>query len=303
MTDRPMRLRRCQLAVPGSNPRMLEKAAGLGVDHVFLDLEDAVAPNAKAEARGNIVSALNTHDWGRATRCVRINDVGSPFCHDDIIEVVTGAGANLDTIMLPKAMHAADVQFADTLLAQLEAKLGLERPIGLEVLIEEVEGILRIDEIAAACPRLEALIFGMGDYAASQRMVTEYIGASDRYPGDIWHYQRQRVVVAARANGLDAVDGPFVNFRDADRFAEECRRAMILGFDGKWAIHPSQVPIATETFTPPQAEVDQARVIVEAMDEAMARGDGAVQIEGMMVDIASARIARNLLARADLIGM
>ncbi|MDK3021495.1 CoA ester lyase [Cupriavidus taiwanensis] len=303
MQERTRRLRRCQLSVPGSSEKMMAKAAGMGVDFVFLDLEDAVAPSEKRPARRKIVEALNGLDWGRTTRCVRINDLTTEYAYEDIIEVVEGAGRNLDVIMLPKAMSAADVQFVDKLLSMMEKKLGLQRRIGIDVLIEEVEAMMNVEAIAASTPRLECLIFGMGDYSASQGVSMRDIGGSGGYPGDIWHYQRQRLTIAARAHRLDAVDGPFADFRSPDAFREEARRAMILGMVGKWAIHPSQVELAQDVFSPAAADVARARDMIRAYDEALSQGLGAVQYEGKMIDIASVRIVRNLVQRADLIGM
>ncbi len=302
-TTRPRRLRRCQLSVPGSSEKMMEKAAGLGVDFVFLDLEDAVAPSEKRPSRARIVRALNELDWGRSTRCVRINDLSTEYAYEDIIEVVEGARDKLDVIMLPKAMSAADVQFVDKLLTMMEKKLGLTRRIGIDVLIEEVEAMVAVDEIAASTPRLECLIFGMGDYSASQGVSTKDIGSADGYPGDIWHYQRQKLTIACRANRIDAVDGPFADFRRPEVFREEARRAMILGMVGKWAIHPSQVELAQQVFSPSPEAVERARDMIRAYDEALKQGLGAVQYEGKMIDIASVRIVRNLVDRADLIGM
>jgi citrate lyase subunit beta/citryl-CoA lyase len=303
MADRPQRLRRCQLSVPGSNEKMMQKAAALNMDFVFLDLEDAVAPSQKRPSRQRIVEALNGLNWGRTVRCVRVNDLTTEYAYEDIIEVVEGARENLDVIMLPKAMSAADVQFVDKLLTMMEKKLGLKKRIGIDVLIEEVEAMMRVEEIAASTPRLECLIFGMGDYSASQGVSLKDIGGASGYPGDIWHYQRQKLTVAARAHKLDAVDGPYANFRDPDAFREECRRAMILGMVGKWAIHPSQVEIAKAVFSPAPADVERARAMIKAYDEALAQGLGAVQYEGKMIDIASVRIVRNLVDRADRIGM
>jgi citrate lyase subunit beta / citryl-CoA lyase len=303
MQERPQRLRRCQLSVPGSSEKMMQKAAGMGVDFVFLDLEDAVAPSEKRPARAKIVHALNGLDWGRTTRCVRINDLTTEYAYEDIIEVVEGARENLDVIMLPKAMSAADVQFVDKLLSMMEKKLGLKKRIGIDVLIEEVEAMMRVEEIAASTPRLECLIFGMGDYSASQGISLRDIGGASGYPGDIWHYQRHKLTIAARAHRIDAVDGPFADFRDPDAFREECRRSMILGMVGKWAIHPSQVALAQEAFSPPAADVARARDMIQAYDQALAQGLGAVQYDGKMIDIASVRIVRNLVERADRIGM
>lgn len=300
---RPKRLRRVQLSTPGSSEKMMAKAAASVADHVFLDLEDAVAPSAKVDARGKIVTALKTLDWGRKTRCVRINDLTTKYAYEDIITVVEGAPEQLDTIMVPKVNTACDVRFVDTLLSQIEKKLGLKKKIGLEVLIEEVEGMMNVEQIAHASPRLECLIFGMGDYSASQGMNLKATGLENAYPGDVWHYCRYKVLIAARSAGLDAVDGPYANFKNVDAFREECRRALILGCVGKWAIHPSQIEIALELFTPKQVDVDRARKLATAYAEAEAQGLGAVTVDGVMVDAASVRILGNTLAKAELMGL
>ncbi len=303
MHERPQRLRRVQLAVPGSSEKMMIKAAESKADHVFLDLEDAVAPKAKVEARAQIVRALTTLDWNGKTRCVRINDLGTPYCYEDIIHVVERAGENLDTIMVPKVRSAADVYFVETLLSQIEMRLGRDRPIGIEALIEEVEALQNVDDIARASPRLECLIFGMGDYSASHRINLRSIGGSGSYPGDIWHYARFKLVIACRVAGIDPVDGPYADFRDADGFREECRRAQILGCAGKWAIHPAQIDIALEAFTPRQEDVAQARKLAAAYAKAEAEGLGAVNVDGVMVDAASIRILNNTIRQADMIGL
>ena len=303
MTMKPKRLRRTQLAVPGVSEKMLTKAATIGADHVFCDLEDAVAPSAKGGARDTIADALNGLDWGKTVRCVRVNDVGTQWCHEDIITLVEKAGANIDTILLPKPLNAADVQFADKLLTQLEMKLGLEKTIGLEVLIEEVEAMQNVNEIARSCARLECMIFGMGDYAASQGLVMKNIGDTQGYPGDIFHYPRYHMTIAARAAGLDAVDGPFVDFNNDAAYREECQRALSLGMVGKWAIHPSQITPAIEIFSPTQDDVDFAREVISVYRKAEAEGIGSVGHKGVMVDAASARLFQNTVDRADLIGM
>ena len=305
MSERPKRARRCQLSVPGSSEKMMTKAAGLAVDHIFLDLEDAVAPAEKPSARGKIIDALNSLDFGNSVRCVRINDIETPWAYKDIIEVVTGAGENLDTIMIPKVKHAHEVKWVDILIHQIEQDIGLKHRIGIELLIEEVEGIQNVDEIATATPRLEAMVFGMGDYSASQGVdVKEAMSSGDSvYPGDIWHYQRQRVVIACRAAGIDAVDGPFGNFRDPESYEREAARAMVLGCVGKWAIHPAQVEIAQRVFSPTQEEVDRARKIVQAYDAAVARGEGAAQVDDAMIDAASVRLVQNTLDKANLYGL
>lgn len=302
-TTPPKRLRRSQLAVPGISEKMLTKAAASNADHVFCDLEDAVAPSAKPGARDTIVEALNGLDWGQTVRCVRVNDVSTQWCHEDIITVVEGARENLDTIMLTKPYTAADVLFVDKLLSQLEQKLGLKKRIGLEVLIEEVEAMHNVWDIAHCCDRLECLIFGMGDYAASQGMALGNIGKTDGYPGDVFHYPRYQLTIACRAAGIDAVDGPYANFKNEDGYREECRRALTLGMVGKWAIHPAQIAPALEVFSPNQKAVDFAREIIEVYRKAEAEGIGSVGHKGVMVDAASARLFQNTVDRADLIGM
>ena len=304
MQEKPRRLRRVQLSVPGSSERMMAKAAASAADHVFLDLEDAVAPSAKVAARGKIVTALKTLDWGRKTRCVRINDLTTKYAYEDIITVVEAAGEHLDTLMVPKVLSGADVHFAATLLNQIEQNIGLKRKIGIEVLIEEVQALQNVEEICRASPRMECVIFGMGDYSASQGIDIRSVGSESGYPGDIWHYPRFRMTMAARAAGIDPVDGPYANFRNPDVYLEECRRANILGCVGKWAIHPAQIEVALEVFTPKQEDVDRARKLAEAYAKAEAEGLGAVNVDGVMVDVASIRILRNtLLNKADLIGM
>lgn len=298
MNEMPRRARRVQLSVPGSSEKMMAKAAASDADHVFLDLEDAVAPIAKKPARAKIVEALNTLDWGKKTRCVRVNDLRTVWAYEDIIEVVRGAGANLDTIMLPKTQAPRDIWFVETLLEGLEKDLGLTRKIGIEALIEEVHGMKNVDAIAECSPRLECLIFGVGDYSASQKMDARSVGGTTGYPGDIWHYGRYKMIIAARANGLDPIDGPFADFRNADGYREECKRGLILGAAGKWAIHPAQIPIALEVFTPPAEEVSYAKKMMAAYAEAEAQGLGAIQVDGEMIDAATVRILQNTLDRA-----
>ncbi len=303
MSEKPKRARRSQLSVPGSNEKMLQKAAASAADHVFCDLEDAVAPSAKVEARSKISWALNNLDWGRKTRCVRINDVTTEWCHGDIIEIVETAGANLDTIMLTKPYSAADVIFLDRMLNQLEKKLKLERKIGIEVLIEEVQALQNVEAIATCSERMECLIFGMGDYSGSQGIDIVNIGASADYPGDIFHFARFRITMAARAAKIDAVDGPFGDFKDEAGFRQEARRARSLGMVGKWAIHPAQIAPALEIFSPTPDAVAKARNMAAAYREAEAKGLGAVQIDGVMIDVAVLRLVKNTLDQADLYGL
>ena len=302
-SSRPQRLRRVQLAVPGSSEKMMRKAAASLADHVFLDLEDAVAPSQKAEARAKIIAALTTYDWGQKTRCVRINDLSTRYAYRDIIEVVSGARESLDTLMLTKVKTPADILFADTLLNQLEQDIGLEKPIGLEALIEEVEGLQNVEAIAKASPRLEALIFGMGDFSASMGVLIKPDGKVGPYPGDVWHYSRFRMVMACRAAGIDAVDGPYADFRDPDGYTVEASRSLTLGCVGKWAIHPAQIDWALSVFTPDAGEVARARKLAAAYKEAEAQGLGAIQVDGTMVDVASIRMFGAMLRKADLIGM
>ena len=299
-----MRLRRSELSTPGSSDKMLEKAPTSDADFVFLDLEDAVAPNEKVAARAKVVHALRSYDWGRKTRAVRINNVQSEWCFEDVIHVVEEAGDCLDVIIIPKVMTAEDVRWVDTLISQIEKKHRWERRIGLEVLIEEVEAMINAAPIAKSTPRLEALIFGPGDFSASQGLRPDAAGGvSKDYPGDVWHYARNQVLIAARAAGIDAVDGPFADFRDEEGYRRECTRAAVLGFSGKWCIHPSQIAIANEVFSPAPGQVERARKMIAAMEEAEEKGLGAVAVDGVMVDAASARLMRNITRRADLIGI
>jgi citrate lyase subunit beta/citryl-CoA lyase len=298
-----MRLRRSELSTPGSSEKMLAKAAQSDADLVFCDLEDSVAPTEKEAARGKVVHALVNHEWRPGTRAVRINDLETKYAYADIIEVVTGARDALDMIIIPKVKAARDVWWVDVLLTQLEETLGLSKRIAIEVLIEEVEAMISAEEIAQASPRLEALIFGPGDYSASQGVRTKAIGGADDYPGDVWHYARNKIVIAAKAAGIQAVDGPFAGFNDPEGYVRQANYAHTLGFSGKWAIHPSQIALANEEFAPTADEVAHARKVVAAYDEALANGLGAVTVDGQMVDIASVRLLRNTLDQADSIGM
>ena len=295
------RARRSELATPASSERMCEKAPSAGADLVFLDLEDACAPVAKEGARAIAVAALTGQDWGRTVRAVRINGLETPWCHGDVIEVVTGARDALDVLIVPKARTARDVWWVDVLLTQLEAKLGLRKRIGLEVLIEESEGLANAAAIARASDRLEAIIFGAGDLSASQRArVDGNFDPVGDYPGDFWHYARFQVVTAARAAGIDAIDAPYPAYRDPDGYRRSAVQASLLGFDGKWAIHPSQIPIAHEVFSPTDAEVADAREAIEVYRRSEAEGVGAIGRDGRLVDAAHMRLAENTLHKAAL---
>jgi len=299
-----MRLRRCELSTPGSSEKMIEKALGTAADVVFLDLEDAVAPNQKADARGKVIQALRTLDWGRKTRAIRMNNIETEYAYQDVIEVVEKAGEHLDLIIIPKVKAARDVFWVDTLLTQIETRLRRKKKIALEVLIEEVQALINVEEIARSSPRLEAIIFGPGDFSASQGVRMTTIGGSvTTYPGDIWHYARSKIVVAARAAGIDAIDGPYADFRHPDGYREEAIRSVTMGFSGKWAIHPSQIEIANEVYSPAKEEVERARRLEAAYAKAEAEGLGAITFEGVMIDAASVRIIRNVIEKANLIGM
>lgn len=294
-----IRLRRSELSTPGSSPKMIEKASKTAADLVFLDLEDAVAPSQKVAARDNIVCGLRELDWGAKLRAVRVNGAHTEWAHGDVITVVEGAGDKIDIVVLPKVKAPRDVWFFDTLLDQLEKKLQLAKRIGLEVLIEETEALSRVEEIAACSPRLEALILGVGDLSASQGVRASHIGARGAgYPGDLWHFARARLVVAARANGLDAIDGPFANFRDAEGYRTEAGWSSTLGFVGKWAIHPDQIAIANDVYAPTDEEIATARRMVEAYQQSESGGEGAKGIGGVMIDAATARIFEGVLERA-----
>jgi malyl-CoA/(S)-citramalyl-CoA lyase len=309
------RLHRSELAVPGTNVRAMEKAPTLGADLVFLDLEDAVAPDDKERARGNVIEALNAHDWSRCAVSVRINGLDTHYCYRDVVEVVERAGAVLDTILIPKVGSPSDVEFVATMLDQIEASAGLAR-INLHILIETAMGMANVEAIARARPdRLEAMVFGVADYAASVQARTTTIGGSnrdyavltdpdadgarERHWGDQWHFGISRMVAACRAYGLRPIDGPFGDFADRDGYTSAARRAAALGCEGKWAIHPSQVELANKVFSPDEAEVERARRILDAMEEAAKEGKGAVSLDGRLIDAASIRMAENLMAKVE----
>lgn len=293
------RPRRSELATPASSEHMCEVAAGAGADLVFLDLEDACAPAAKEAARATAVAALTELDWGTTIRAIRINGLDTRWCHGDIVEVVTGAREALDVIIVPKVLTAREVWWVDVLLSQLESQLGLTRPIALEALIEEAEGLLNAQEIARSSPRLDALIFGAGDLSASLRSrVDGNFQPRGDYPGDYWHAVRVQVLAAARAAGIAAIDAPYPGYRDAEGYRRAAGAASALGFDGKWAIHPDQVPIAHDVFTPTDAEVAEARRLIADYRRAETQGLGAVGRDGKLVDAALLRHAENVLRRA-----
>ena len=310
----PGRLNRSELAVPGSQPQMFEKAAQSEADVIFLDLEDAVAPDEKEQARRNIIKALNEIDWGRKSISIRINGLDTHYMYRDVVDVVEQAGERLDLIMIPKVGTAADVYAVDMLVTQIEDARGYSRRIGFELIIETALGMQNVSDIAAASTRNESLHFGVADYAASTRARTTTIGGvnedyavlTDRdaegqrasHWGDMWHYALARTVVAARANGLRPIDGPFGDFGDPDGYKAAAYRAAVLGCEGKWAIHPSQIELANAVMSPSEAEITKANRILAAMAEAEAAGKGAVSLDGRLIDYASIRQAEVLVEKA-----
>ena len=299
------RLQRSELAVPGSNPSMIERAAASAADYVFLDLEDAVAPPDKEKARINVIVALNEIDWRALgkTVSVRINGLDTHYMYRDVVDVLEQAGDRLDTILVPKVGVPSDLYLVEALANQIEAAKGYKHKIGLEALIETALGMANVEAIAQASPRLEAMHFGVADYAASCRARTVNIGGlNPDYPGDQWHTALSRMTVACRAYGLRAIDGPFGEFNDPDGYLLAARRAAALGIEGKWAIHPSQIELANDVFSPPEAEVERANRILAALAEAEAQGRGAADLDGKMIDAASARMARNVVETNAAIG-
>ncbi|MDN5848652.1 MAG: CoA ester lyase [Nitrococcus sp.] len=288
--------------VPASQPKFIPKGLESAADYVCLDLEDSVVPDDKAQARRNAIEALNTLDWkGRnKTMSVRINGIDTHYMYRDVVDLVEQAGANIDVLLVPKVGVAADVYMVDAMLTQIEEAMKLEHRIGIEALIETALGLANVDTIATSSPRLEAMHFGPADLAASLRARTMVIGGlNEDYPGDQWHFHLSRMVNACRAYGLRPIDGPFGDFSDPDAFLAAAKRAAALGYDGKWAIHPSQIPTCNDVFSPSPEEADKARRILAALDEAAAQGKGAAQLDGKMIDIASARMARNIVNQDD----
>ena len=298
------RVQRCELAVPASNVKMIEKSADSAADFVFLDLEDAVAPGDKVQARKNAIEAVNGIDWaGKGkTIVVRINGLDTHFMYRDVIDLVEQAGSKLDTIFIPKAGDPADVYMVDALLTQIEEAKGFKNKIAIEAIIETALGMANVEAIAQSSPRLEALHFGVADYSASTRARTVNIGGlNPDYPGDQWHSAISRMVVACRAYGLRPIDGPYGDIKDTEGYTLACRRGAALGIEGKWAIHPSQIELANEVFSPPEAEVAKAHRILEELEKAAKEGKGAATLDGKMIDAASAKMAENVVRAAEAI--
>ncbi|WP_224448571.1 HpcH/HpaI aldolase/citrate lyase family protein [Haloprofundus salilacus] len=297
-------LRRSQLATPGSDPKMIERAPESGADEAFLDLEDSVAPNEKIDSRRNVIEGLQEFDWSETRPCFRMNGVDTRWWYDDVIEVVGEAGEHLDSIMVPMVHDSATVRTVENLLAQVEANYDLPvGEIGLQTQIESAEGMNNAPEIAAASDRIESLVFGPGDYTASVGAAGLTIGSGEEYPGHYWHYQLARLAHAAKAQGLQLIDGPFADIEDTEGFRDSCRHASLLGCDGKWAIHPSQIEPANEVFAPDSEEAEKARRIVDAYETATQEGRGAVSVDGEMVDEATNKMAKNVVVRAERAGV
>lgn len=301
------RVQRCELAVPGSNPGMFEKAMKSGVDFIFLDLEDAVAPDDKIQARKNVIEAINDMDWAGhgVTVSVRINGLDTQYMVRDVVDLMEQCGDKLNTILIPKVGVYSDVYMVEAMVNQLEMQQGLKNRIGIECLIETALGMANVEDIAkqgALGGRLEALHFGVADYAASNRARTTNIGGlNENYPGDQWHAAISRMTVACRAYGLRPIDGPFGDIKDPEGYKLAAKRAAALGCEGKWAIHPSQVELANEVFTPPAAEIEKAHRILAALKEAAAQGKGAAALDGRLIDAASEKMAQNVVKAAEAI--
>ena len=308
----PARLNRCQLFGPGSRPALFAKMAASAADVINLDLEDSVAPNDKDQARANIIAAINDVDWGTKTLSVRINGLDTPWWYRDVIDLMEQAGERLDQIMIPKAGCAADIYAVDALVTAVERAKGRTKPIAFEVIIESAAGICHVEEIAAASPRLQAISLGAADFAASMGMATTGIGGTQenyymiregqKYWPDPWHWAQTVIVAACRTHGLLPVDGPFGDFSDPEGFRAQAMRSATLGMVGKWAIHPSQIALANEVFSPSEAAVTEAREILAAMEQAKRDGAGATVYKGRLVDIASIKQAEVTLRQSDLIG-
>ena len=298
------RVQRSELAVPGSSPKMFEKALNSTADFIFLDLEDAVSPNDKVTARENVIKALKEMDWrgNGKTISVRINGLDTHYMYRDVVEIMCQAGEFVDTLLIPKVGVQGDVYMVDCMVNQIEQERGLENKVGLECLIETALGMVNIEEIAQSSKRLEALHFGVADYAASLRARTVVIGGlNPDYPGDQWHHGLAKLVATCRAYGLRPIDGPFGDFNDPEGYIDAAKRGAAIGIEGKWAIHPSQIEHANTVFSPPAKEVEKAHRIIEELAKAAAEGKGAAQLDGRMIDAASEKMAENIINVNNLI--
>lgn len=301
-----VRLRRSVLSVPGSSDKMIAKSLKLPADEIMLDLEDGVAREEKEGARSRILRAFRDHDWGDRVRAYRINGLDTPFAYRDVIDVVEQAGESIEVIVIPKVEKAADVQFVDLLLSQIEMNVGLKKTIGLEASIETAQGMMNVKEIAFASPRLETLVFGIADYGASLTMPSRGLsghGEAEEGLMHRWHFPMSRMVMAAKAAGLAAIDAPHGDFKDEAGLKKSCQQAALLGYDGKWAIHPAQLDTINEIFTPSAEEISRAKKVLKAYEEVKASGAGATAVEGKMVDAASVRLAQVTYEQARRLGL
>lgn len=314
--SKPTRVNRSQLFVPGSKPDLFKKASESNADIICLDLEDAVAPQDKDAAKQNVVKALNDHDFGTKTISVRINGLDTHYCYRDVVDLMENTGERLDLIMIPKVGVPEDVYAIDMLVTQIEDKTNREKKIGFELIVETSMGITNLDRIITGSKRIESLHFGYADYAASVRMRTTNIGGSNQdysiltdeingnrkvHWNDMWHYPISKMTTIGRAHGLRIIDGPYGDFSDPEGFKSHAKRTAILGCEGKWAIHPSQVDLANEVFTLPEKEVQKARDIIDAMKKAQESGAGAATLNGKLIDAASIRQAEQIIEQTDLI--
>ncbi|KAA9010533.1 L-malyl-CoA/beta-methylmalyl-CoA lyase [Histidinibacterium aquaticum] len=307
----PARPNRCQLFGPGSRPELFPKMAASAADVINLDLEDSVSPGDKAAARAAVIEAIGAVDWGRKTLSVRINGLDTPYWYRDVVDLMEQAGQRLDQIMIPKVGNASDIYAVDALVTAAELAAGRSKPVGFEVIIESAAGLSHVEEIASASPRMQAMSLGAADFAASMGMATTGIGGTQelyymlhegaRHYADPWHWAQAAIVAACRTHGLLPVDGPFGDFSDDEGYRAQARRSAVLGMVGKWAIHPKQVALANEVFTPSDTAVSEAREILAAMEEARARGEGATVYKGRLVDIASIRQAEVIVRQAEMI--
>jgi malyl-CoA/(S)-citramalyl-CoA lyase len=307
----PARPNRCQLFGPGSNTKLFPKMAASAADVINLDLEDSVSPSDKDSARANVIEAINTIDWNTKYLSVRINSLDTPYWYRDVVDLLEQAGDRLDQIMIPKVGCAADVYAVDALITAIERAKGRTKPVSLEVIIESAAGIAHVEEIAASSPRLQAMSLGAADFAASMGMQTTGIGGTqenyymqhgeNRHFSDPWHWAQAAIVAACRTHGILPVDGPFGDFSDDDGFRAQAKRSATLGMVGKWAIHPKQIALANEVFTPSAEAVAEAREILAAMQDATARGEGATVYKGRLVDIASIKQAEVIVRQSEMI--
>lgn len=301
------KLERSVLLAPGSNWNMIQKTAAASADAVCIDLEDAVAPEEKGASRGNVIRAYRELDFGGKLRMFRMNGLDTPFAYRDLVEIVEAAGDHIDLIVVPKVGRPEDVHFVDTLLGQIESYKGYARQIGIEALIETAQGCVNIREIAASSARLQGFVYGPGDYAASVRMPLESIGELDEndqlYPGHRWHHVMHSIVSAARAYDKRAVDGPFAGIKNPEGLQQACKIARAMGFDGKWCIHPSQIDTVNQVFVPSEKEIAWARLVLDAYEAALRDGRGAISVKGKMIDVASLRMCRAIIERAQQAGL